>query len=134
MEGNIKMDEFKFRAWHSVQKRMIDIYGLGPDFATENTLDGVDPGTNAFMGEDFKLLTVMQSTGLKDKNEVEIFKGDILKTASDKVMVVGWSVKFASFIIQREGWAFYHYFGEACNPEDVEVIGNIYQNTELLIP
>lgn len=126
------MDELKFRAWHSQQKRMIEVYGLGPDFITENTLDGVDPGTNAFMGDDFELLTVMQFTGLKDKNNVEIFKGDILQTEAGKIMVVGWKVNLASFIIRRDGWAFSHFFGEGCNPEDVEVIGNIYQNPELI--
>jgi len=76
--------------------------------------------------------SVGQFTGLKDKNAIEIYEGDILKTAYEKLMVVGWSVKFASFIIQREGWAFSHYFGEACNPEDCVIIGNIYQNPELL--
>lgn len=46
------MRKLRFRAWHTEQKRMIDVYGLGIDFLTENTLDGVDPGTNAFCGDD----------------------------------------------------------------------------------
>ena len=75
---------------------------------------------------------VMQWTGLLDKNGKEIFEGDILKTATDKPMVVGWSEKFASFVLNRSGWAFSHWFGESCNPEDCEIIGNKYQNTELL--
>lgn len=75
---------------------------------------------------------VMQFTGLKDKNNKEIFEGDILKTSTDKPMIVGWSDKFASFVLNRDGWVFSHWFGESCNPEDCEVIGNKYENPELL--
>jgi uncharacterized phage protein (TIGR01671 family) len=78
--------------------------------------------------------TVGQFTGLTDKNGVKIFEGDICRDTEDKDMVVSWSKKFASWVLNRKGWAFSHWFGESCNPEDTEVVGNIHDSPELLNP
>lgn len=77
---------------------------------------------------------LMQSTGLKDKNGKEIFEGDIVDYKGRKA-VVKWHGSYASFIYRFvdelnervSEWhplflAYYHF----------EVIGNIYENKELL--
>jgi uncharacterized phage protein (TIGR01671 family) len=75
---------------------------------------------------------IMQYTGLKDNNGKEIYEGDIIQTASEDILVVIWNKNFASFCLQKDGWLNDHYFGEAVEPMDCVVIGNIYENPELL--
>jgi len=76
--------------------------------------------------------TVCQFTGLSDKKGKKIFEGDILMVGDDKPMVVGWSDKFASFVLNRDGWMYSHWFGESCDSENCEIIGNIFDDPELL--
>ena len=83
---------------------------------------------------DFEDVIFTQPTGLKDKNGNEIFEGDIVDYKGRKA-VVKWHGSYASFIYRFvdelnkrvSEWhplflAYYHF----------EVIGNIYENKELL--
>jgi len=75
---------------------------------------------------------VGQIIGLKDKHLVEIYKGDIISDSTGRLMLVDYNNELASFCLKSKGWAFLHYFGEAVDASKTEVIGNVYQNPELL--
>ncbi len=131
------MREIKFRAWDRGSKRML--------FPLEITFlnYGVKPsdGWVVARGENWKFDTtedgndediiIMQYTGLKDKNENEIYEGDIVKvTLSDDGDKQEWmeaQVFFENGAFKLVNESFSVSVDSVC-----EVIGNIYENPELL--
>ncbi|MGM8224554.1 YopX family protein (plasmid) [Clostridium perfringens] len=120
--------EIKFRVWSEKNKKMLEIQKHS--FKTGKSMPY---GFN--MEYDFGEL--MQYTGLKDENEKEIYEGDILSIkiySRDKVIVEGKTVvefKDGCFgVIWGHDKAFLslNSFFKA----KFEVIGNIYENPELL--
>lgn len=125
--------QFKFRAWDKQAHDWNKANGeesfplnemIGWEELRDYEMDVLDSGGGG--------LVIMQFTGLKDENGKDIYEADIVTTGTGKAMVVTWNNKFASFCLSREGWAFRHWFGEACNPQDCAVVGNLYQNPDLL--
>lgn len=108
------MRELKFRAWDKAYKAMCRTENGGRE-----NLDGWSNSPEIF--------EVMQYTGLKDKNAVEVFEGDILGFGGMKLVVkdFGWNCGecYGTF-----GWI----FDDKFDAEDIEVIGNIHENPELL--
>lgn len=76
--------------------------------------------------------TVGQFTGLKDCEGREIYEGDVVRHENCICLVVYNSTRFASFALRKDGWAFDHYFGEAFDASECQVIGNVHDNTGLL--
>jgi len=100
------MRQIKFRFWSVKDKKMI----YHPDVFSSNDLIEEDGWK------------VMQFTGLLDKNGKEIFEGDILK-GKEHNNEVCWDEKLLQWVTPSVMlWAY----------SEKEVIGNIYQNSELL--
>ena len=75
--------------------------------------------------------TIGQFTGLKDKNDKNIYEGDIVTKCGTKYICI-WKDKYACFVFaEKDENGEYNYFQE-CDKEELEVIGNIYDNPELL--
>jgi len=110
------MREIKFRAWDKESKIMEE--------------DVVNPiGYQAYP----KRWIVMQYIGLKDKNRKEIYEGDIVSNGQADVNEVyfiygGWH--YSNYHAQALQLFSYHTRDD--NISDHEIIGNIYQNPELL--
>ena len=123
----------KFRAWTEEGKVMYyDVYPFKDDTLLLN-YDGF--AFDEVPASDFIL---MQSTGLKDKNGNEIFESDIVKFHDEYQSytgVVTYMDTYASFVVMdKDGHEYTFEYIEAwyCLLSELEVIGNIYNNPELL--
>lgn len=96
--------------------------------------------THAEMAPDKYVL--MQSTGMKDKNGVEIFEGDIVLVSvrngfdclDNKVCIVKNSIDYSGLVCATvdEDLEYRIFNTELFEEYTYEVIGNIYENSELL--
>jgi len=113
----------KFRTWNTETKE-IEVFKTYEEISELFLALSADDG----------FYTIMQSTGLKDKNGKEIFEKDIIDYNGRRV-VVKWHGSYAGFI--------YEFVDELQNRTTewqplylsyykFEVIGNIYENPELL--
>jgi len=125
------MREIKFIAYQKSKNRIFPIYGLGSDFVTEDTLDGVNPETNAFQGKQMEDIEVMEFTGLKDKNGEDIYEGYVVMPSGDEgvlaqIIFIPPSFKITTKL--KNG----NYINWNYIKDEIEVIGNIHENPELL--
>ena len=133
------MREIRFRAWDKKDRKMSDVIGL--DFRHGGITLLYKRKAIEFAGSaplsDFEL---MQYTGLKDKNGKEIYEGDIVTYQGYpelplSVASVEWNNERARFIIRwqdDQSHLGHDTFDRIEYLTSYEVIGNIYENPELL--
>jgi len=131
----------RYRAWINTEKRMVKTGDL-LDIDYENEVvttqrvyfyfdNGLPDGRDLdnFVFEEIEL---MQSTGLKDKNDKKIFEGDIVKMSKDV-----YSEPTYYEVVRHRGGAYRleskrHGCELWLRHTDCEVVGNVYENRELL--
>lgn len=114
------MREIKFRAWSGLYMYQVDKIAWNTEhdrWYTETEVSEVDSPLKV------KQPILMQFTGLHDKNRKEIYEGDIVRcltTNDEDIFVVRYThhPRSSSF--------------EVGHDEEYEIIGNIYENPELL--
>lgn len=123
------MREIKFRAWFKDTGEMKEV-----------AMNNVYKGNTSYLHlspmpfSDYRAVDLMQYTGLKDKNGVEVYEGDIIRyndslNGPRSKMTVKFEGGSYTLDAYREGWC---YELGSCLVEYVEIIGNIYENPELL--
>ena len=122
----------KFRAWHSELGRMMSIKNMWFQDNCLEELELNDSVMNDYITAYPDEIKLMQSTGLKDKNGKEIFEGDIVKMAKD----VYSDLTYYEIVSHRGGAYRLESNQHGCElwlrHTICEVIGNIYENPELL--
>ena len=128
------MREIKFRAWDKERKQMryqgIELWYLGYIAHTKGNEFWKDCGNsinNFFIPTQGEL---MQFTGLHDRHGKEIWEGDVVRE-DETINLVKYSKSYCGFV------PFVHGNGCGCCetymiPNDCCVIGNIYENPELM--
>lgn len=122
--------EIKFRAWDGHSKKMWDndeiIIWNGSVYI--NHKKKLKPKTYGSLSSESSL---MQYVGLKDKNGVEVYTGDIVKSwngvnDTPELFVIIWSNFYKGFSPMVDDESTF-------NSENCEVVGNIYENREIIM-
>lgn len=127
--------KIKFRAWDKA-KQMWSNYK-----SYDGTLYFMDKNLGCWYGsyhERYKDFDLMQYTGIKDINNIEIYEGDIVKLSKEnsdfkEIGIVKFDENKASYVLETQdddisyNISYYNY-----HKVHYRVIGNIYENKELL--
>lgn len=131
------MREIKFRAWDSCNEKMI--YEFSVNFQNSSLMSIFDLPNDTI--DDIDLI---QYTGLKDKNGVEIYKSDLLKDDVGRIFKViednrigstGYIMECVKNKSEKDHIKIgniYNFYSWITPFHCLEVIGNIYENPELL--
>ena len=121
----------KFRAWDDWRKRMSIVDRIYIDTKGVRLYDD--------FGEywrDFRDVILMQSTGLFDKNGQEIFEGDVVRqvrtqsTTENEIIVGIVTMIEGAWLIMNDSEQLASYLWSETDTN--EIIGNIYENPELM--
>jgi uncharacterized phage protein (TIGR01671 family) len=134
--------DIKFRAWDKWAKGMIYDFGISKNMY--EIIIGVDDKNCLqikWEGENENQMPLMQFTGLFDRNGKEIYEGDIVRDRFGRIMQVKWwNYRLCWVAITETNFHHADFFDwcerdenyEQTNQTRTEVIGNIYENPELL--
>jgi uncharacterized phage protein (TIGR01671 family) len=127
------MSEIKFRAWYETLKTMVRVEAI--HFINRELHGNTNEGR--VYAVPFKESILMQYTGLKDKSGKEIYEGDILNPdpgSNHIICRVKMDIGYDSDGYKHQAWLGWmaSMYSLLDIHEDSLIIGNIYENPELL--
>ena len=125
------MRKIKVRAYLKDTNEMVTVGAMDWDHEGNLLCLNYPKGKDYFGYEDN--IALMQYTGYKDVFHNEIYEGDIVRY-DRKLFEVIWMCSgfYISYIVPNNDYYLNYCLPVANNEEDMEVIGNIYENPDLL--
>ena len=130
--------EIKFKAWDKQRKKIFEVSNLGFNTVERDIMVSVQD--HHYQGRGYiDNYELMQYTGLKDVNGIEIFEGDIVKNnfmcpeitkKKSNIGVIEWTD--GNYMLYCKEEDRYTYLTCHITNKEFEVLGNIYANPELL--
>ena len=93
-----------------------------------------DESCNTYRYLDFEDVEFMENTGMKDKNGTYIYEGDIVRVNGTWDCIIEYNQSSCAFVLKSidSRWSTGYFSNYDDIEEMLEVIGNIYENEELL--
>lgn len=141
------MKEIKFRAWNTEKQVMCDVFAI--DFKNKKVTVDIETNKDEFYWHEtewkFADVELLQYTGLKDLNDCEIYEGDIVTTKIVTLNLRRITTLERKGVVKFGDCNFYilesndtidplenYSVGLVDMLSEVEVIGNIHENPDLL--
>lgn len=117
------MREIKFRAWDNKEIHYFGLHEVYGNDVYYDTGNGLDYSVGVHVR--WTKCKLMQFTGLKDKNGVDIYEGDVIKVEGYPDIIT--EVIFSKGMFTGKISNYLYMVCDICN-----IIGNIYENPELI--
>lgn len=122
----------KFRAWDKTVDEMVDVDEMQWTPNKNGVMEFFGIGNFIPCGLLAREVEIMQSTGLKDKNGVEIFEMDVVSLSGSLYTVAYDSENGAYKMLSHDKRWVDDYILTYTTTESLTVVGNVYENKEIL--